>query len=244
MATWRDLCTDAAAEINLAAVGQDLDAADIALIFSRALDILDEWKAVRQMIFQVTRNLFATVAGTASYLIGPAATWNAPVRPEGIVAAGFVNTTVNPADPLETEMLPYTERQWAQVPIKTMQSTVCERYWYETSVDGSGFAKFFPYPVPSVAAQIALYLPIPLTDPATIDTTIVMPPAYKRAIRTELAIDICDPFEKVPSAVLIKKNRQAKRALTGANAKPGVLELPWRLLRRSGGYNILTNQGG
>lgn len=231
------------------AVGEDLDTDDEVLVFNRLLDILDQWKAVGQMVFQVTRNLFATVAGTASYLIGHGATWDVTSRPESIVAAGFVNTYINPTDPVETPMLPYTDAQWQRVPIKTLQSTICERYWYETSLtpdatEAYGFAKFYPYPVPSVAAQVALYLPTPLTDPATINTIALMPPAYRRALRTELAIDICDPFEKIPSATLIKKNRDAKKALTGANAKPGVLQLPSGLVRRTGGYNILTNQGG
>lgn len=225
------------------AAGEDLDDDDATLIFNRLLDILDQWKAVGQMVFQVTRNLFATVAGTASYTIGAGAVWNV-ARPIEIVAAGFVNTYINPTDPVETLMVPFTDAQWQRVPIKTLQSTICERYWYETTFTTPGYGKIYPYPVPSVVAQVALYLPIPLTDPADLATTILMPPAYKRALRTELAIDICDPFEKIPSATLIKKNRDAKKALTGANAKPGVLQLPSGLVRRTGGYNILTNQGG
>lgn len=231
-------------EINVVAAAEVLEPEDADLIFNRLLDILDEWKAVRANIFKTIRMTFATVAGTASYLVGPAATWDA-ARPEQIIAAGFVNTYVNPTAPLETPMTPFTDVQWARVAIKSLQSTVCDRYWYETSLDGSGFSKFYPYPVPSVAAQVALYLPTPLTDPTTIDDSVVMPPAMKRALRTTLAIDICDGFERNPSATLIQKNRNALRAMRQMNVKPGVLPMPTRLMRgpgRGSGYNILTNE--
>lgn len=234
-----DVATDALLELNIIANGETPKAAYLATCMRRYNMILDTWKAQLSMIYQLKRELLATVANQASYTIGPGGNWNI-ARPEVINGAGFVNTAVNPAQPLETPMSIYVDEEWQAIGLKTQTSTVPWSIWYETTFP---LGTIHVNPVPTVVAQVALYVPTPMTEAATLATVLYMPPGYRALSVYAVARDIASSFERTVSRDLNDKYKAALTVVKRGNAKPMKLWMPRRLTARGGGYNILTNQG-
>lgn len=236
-------------ELGVAAAGEPADPEDLALGQTRFNLVVDTWKADRLTIYQVLRNTFVVGASTASFTIGPGGTWNTPTRPLAIVRAGFVDTAVSASNPLETPIRVYTDEEWAAVGLKTMTSTLSFGLWYQTSFDSPlGLGKVFVYPILTRAGTIALYLPVAIDEVADdetgLATVILVPPGYRKALITSVAIDMADAFGIEPSATLVAKWKAAMKTIKRSNIKPATLRLPARLTRRArgGGYDILTNE--
>ncbi len=241
-------------ELGVGAAGEPIEPEDLASAQTRFNMVIDSWKAQRLMIHKVLRELFAVTSNTVSYTIGPSGVWNTPTMPLAIVRAGFVNTAVNPSTPLETPMHVYTDEEWASIGLKSMTSTISWGVWYRTDfttnagTPPSGTGTVFIYPICTMNARVALYLPVPIDEVADDETglltTIVVPPGYRKAIVTSIAMECADLFEIDPSPRLVSKWTLAMKVVKRSNSKPATLKLPRALTRRGrgGGYNILSNQ--
>src|SRR6516164_7443050 len=140
----------------------------------------DAWEADRLTIQPTLRKTFDLVANQASYTIGPGGNWD-DYRPEWIAAAGFVNTYVDPTNPLETPVDVYTDEVWARIALKTLTSTIVWGIWYERTYSApTGLGTVFVHPIITNIGKIALYYPVPMAnitqDAAGLATSVLMPP--------------------------------------------------------------------
>ncbi len=240
--TLRDFLNACLLKINVIDVGGNADDDDINLAQQELNDIIDLNKARQTMIFETKRAVYATAANVPSYKIGVGATWNG-FRPQKILRAGFVNTYTNPSQPLETAIHVYTDEEWAQIVLKTLTNSISWGLWYDTEFDSNGWGTINPYPVPSVAAEIALYVPTPMDELTDLDAPITFAPGYRKMLKCMTAVCLCTPFERVPSAQLVAELTAATRVVERSNAKAMSLQMPGPLVKRTGSqYNILTNQ--
>ncbi len=243
--TLRDFLNGALLKINVIDVGGNADDEDMNFAFDTLNDILDQNKARTSMMFELKRQLLNTVANQASYQVGAGAEWNIS-RPQKILRAGFVNTYLNPTDPLETPMHVFTDEEWSQVALKSLTNSVCWALWYESNfTDPDGYAHAYPYPVPSVAAKVALYVPTPMGEQTDLDATISFAPGYRKYLKCAVAVCACESFEREPGPILLRELSEATKIVERANAKPMSLRMPRMLVRRmnrGGGFNILTDQ--
>lgn len=240
--------SEALHELGVSALGEPDQPEYVAIGQTRVNWVLDAWKVDRLMIFQVLRQLYTLTPTTASYTIGPGATWEIATRPLAIVRAGFVNTAVNPSEPLETPIHVYTDEEWAAIGLKTLTSTIVWGIWYETSwklTAPVGSGKIFVYPILTSTAQIALYLPVAMDEVADdengLAVVMYMPPGYRRAFVTSMAMEMADAMRIEPKPSLVAKWKLAMKTVKKSNIKPMILRLPIGLMRRRN-YNILTNQ--
>ena len=247
MATAQELIIGGLRELGVGAAGEPVDGEYLFYGLTVFNDLIDAMKANRLSVFELRRRTFNLIANTASYAIGPNATWDMDSgRPEVIVRAGFSNTVASADDPIETKVRVYTDEEWAAIGLKTLTSTIVWGLWYQTGVaDGT----VYPYPIPSasVTAGMVLYLPEPLAEVAEDDdglaTEVVVPPGYRRMFRTNLALEMADYFGIEPSGNLLKRANNSMRAVQKANIKPALLRLPRGLInRKRGRFNLLSNQ--
>lgn len=251
--TQQKMLETALVDIGVAADGEPVEPEYLTRGQVRFNMLVDDFKTERLLIYQVLRSVFTAAGSQASYAIGPGATWDVPTRPLAIVRAGFVNTTVNPVESLETPMRVYTDEEWADIRLKTLTSTIAWGLWYETSYKQTapiGSGRVFIYPILTSAGQVALYLPQAIDelseDETGLATTVYVPPGYRRGFVTSLSMDLCDSFEIDPKPSLVTKWKLAMKRIKRSNTKAATLRLPAALTRRGrrggGGYNILNNQ--
>jgi hypothetical protein len=78
------------------------------------------------------------------------------------------------------------------------------------------------YPNPSMGGECHLWVDTPLGDLQTVNAPINFPIGYSRAIKTNLAIELCAELGKTPSRTLIQRAQESKAAIKSLNAVPGV----------------------
>lgn len=238
-------------ELGIATDGEPVQPEDLALGLVRFNLMIDSWRARRLMIYQTLRQEFNVVPNQRSFTIGPGGDWNTQ-RPLAIAAAGFVNTAVDPTQPLETPIRIYTDEEWASIGLKTLTSTIVWGLWFETEYTQTapvGLARIFPYPILTNSGTIALYLPIAIEEVADdengLATLILLPPGYRDAMIKYLATDMAAAYNITLDQVTMGKMLRAMKVIERANIKPMTLRIPSALTLAQGrrnGYNILTNQ--
>lgn len=239
-----DIITRSLQKLGIGSAGEPIDTDDLVYCLSCFNILLDALAADRLTIYETKRDVYDLVAGTASYTIGDGAVWDG-FRPMNIVRAGFINTSVNPINPMETPMRVYTDEEWASIVLKTLTNNICYGLWYQTGVP---YGTIFPYPIPTVANEVALYVPTPLGEVAEdadgLNTDVVVPKGWRKMLITNLALEVADAFEKTPSALLIRQATTSLNMIKKQNSKPMVLAMPAGLIRQGRGrrFNILTNE--
>lgn len=192
-----ELLTESSIMCGSLAQGEDLGPAEGAYALSKLNQMVDMWATDRLSIYRAQRaGPFAMVSGTQSYAIGTGAAWNV-ARPLWIDGAGMIQTTVSPNVELVMQIL--TKRLWQQIGVKTVQSTLPRSLWYDhTYPTGT----IYLYPVPSYANQVVLYLPIAVTEFAGLTDTISLPPGYRMALVSNLAVLLAMGIRNLDQAVL------------------------------------------
>lgn len=248
--TVKDVITHVLRELNVIDYNETAEGPNAFFVLSKLVLMADLWQADRLTIQANRRKVFDLVANQASYTIGDGGDFD-DYRPEFIADAGFINTYVNPTQPLETPVTIYTDEEWARIALKTLTSTIVWGMWYEKTFDdatvGLGLGTIFVHPIITNIGKLALYYPIPWANvtinTAGLNTTLTLPPGYLNAIVYNLALECAAGFEKVPSADIVKKAATALTIVKRANIEPMIASIPKRLLRRvRRGYNILTNE--
>lgn len=245
--TVKDIITHVLREINVIDYNETASGPNAYFVLSRLVLLADAWQADRMTIQATERKVFDLVANQASYTWGVGGNWNA-YAPERVAAAGFINTFVNPTNPLETPVDIYPDEIWARIALKTLTSTIVWGIWIErTYSNTTSLRTVFVHPIITNIGKMALYYPIPWNnvtiDDAGLNTTLVLPPGYFQAIIDNLVVNSADAFEKIPTALQIEKAKNSLRVIKRSNVLPAIARLPKRLMRRvRRGYNILVNQ--
>ena len=264
--TLEQLSIAACKELGIGAAGEPIQSEDLLDVAYKFNLVVDTWKAQRLMIYQTLRLTFTITPNTPSVTIGPGGVFGTSLegvvlntQPQAIVRAGFVNTYVNPQQPLETPIHVYSDEEWASIGLKSLTSTIQWGVWYETTYGASannaasfatGCGTLWFFPILTTGGTIALYLPVAIDEVAepleeNLAQTIYCPPGYRKALIMSMAMEAADIFDMVPSANLIRKFNSAMKVVKRSNSKMAVLRIPQALSRRGlkgGGFNILTNQ--
>lgn len=227
---------------GLLAQGEELPAAEVEYGLSRLNDMIDIWSIDRLAIPRRERlGPYPLVVGTSSYLIGPGVTWDAAVRPMWIDAAGLIDVLVG--DDLELPMKILTIKEYARIPIKTLRSTLPRSLFYDkTYLNGAGTINI--YPTPDEANQIVIYAPIAVQEFINTTDTLALPPGYRMAIISNLAVLLVLGTDDVDSAVASLANASYAAIKSGnveAHMDPMVCD-NGMLFRGSGHFNWLTGE--
>jgi hypothetical protein len=94
------------------------------------------------------------------------------------------------------------------------------------------------YPVPSKALQWHIISVTELTQPATLATTLVVPPGYLRAFRFNLASEIAAEFGVEPPPQVQRIAMSSKRNLKRINNPDDVMSLPYSIVATRQRFNI------
>ena len=195
-----ELITEAAIMAGIAAIGETLDGGTADYGLSKLNQMVDMWAADRLAIYRTQRvSGLNLVSGTASYTIGAGATWNV-ARPSWIDGAGVI---VDPSAtyPVELAIEVFTNKQWQEIPSKTIQSALPMGIWYDRTFT-TEFGTIYVYPILNTSTpDIVLYLPIAVTEFDDLVTDIVLPPGYRMAMVSNLSVLMCAGLREVPGAV-------------------------------------------
>jgi len=232
MGTARDRITRMMRLIGAIAQGQTPSAPEIADGITAMNGMFGQWSADGFVIPNAVREEFSLVSGTASYTMGPSATFNTS-RPTNIVRATIEIQDANPYETAPVDII--TVEDYADISNKATAGTPTKLYVEHTATQ----ITLYLWPVPDAANKIALYSEKPLTLITDASDNVTLPPGYDDLIDFNGAVRLAPEYGKAVSAEVASIAQSTLETIQRKNLKPQTLSVDAALL---GGkrYNIYT----
>lgn len=234
-----DLITDALEWIGSYAPGETISDPDAERCLSKLNDMLDQWSNESLSCYAYSQQSGTLIPGQQAYTIGTSGGANFPItRPlklmSGPGAAYTIDTNGN-----KYQMSVVTIEEWQLIANSTnlSQSNFPDTLFYDPQFP-LGILNFNPYPnIGYVAHWTSL---LQLTDFTSLASVVTLPPGYKDALQTNLAIKIWPYFkEGMPDAWRVQEAKDAKGTVKRTNMRPTPATYDAALLSRSGNvYSI------
>lgn len=194
-------------------------------------DILENWDTEPMSVWGRSNDVVATVAGQATYTVGPGGNFNID-RPQSVDGA-FV--TFQGAD---FGLQVVGQLEFNQVILKSQQSVI--PYWllYITEFP---LGLITLWPVPQQVISLTLTTPRLLTQIPTTSTAINYPPGALKALRYALALELATEFGAPVDQALVALGADAKADYKRANKQPVRAQYDGAFIGGGGGaFNWIT----
>lgn len=214
--TVRDLCNEAAEEVNVKQAGESLSADDADVFLRLFRRLLNLWNANRNAVYATSFLSFTIVPPVDPAIpitIGPTGDWVTDLRPVSIDGAALVLTPSNPA--VNTPINIRDANWWQDQSVPTLTSTIPTDLYYQPDwPDG----KCFFWPVPTTAYDVQLMLRVLLDETVTLTSDFSLPQGYHQAMVLTLAEMSVRPFGVPPDRVqTLASDASRARALIFGN---------------------------
>jgi hypothetical protein len=235
MGTVRDLITGSMRLIGAVATGETPAASELQDAFSALNDMIDSWSNEGFLIYNNVIESFPLVPGQSAYTIGTGGNFNT-VRPMKIQTATL---QVQQTPVLELPMKIVNQDEWAAITIKSTTSSI--PMWLFD--DGNFPLKtLHVWPVPTVANYIGLYSWKQLSEFASVNATISLPPGYNKMLRFGLALEISPEYGKSLDPDIVTQFVDARASVKRMNITPNYLKVDDALMSNRNGFNWLTGE--
>jgi hypothetical protein len=207
--TVQDFLISALRLINVGAAGETPGTGELADALSAFNDLLSAWNADHRTIYTVVNRTHTLTAGVESYTMGTGGAINAP-RPIKIESAGITHL-----NGLRTPVEPIGSQDYAVIPEKTARSRQPLQIYNDNDYP---LATLYLWPAPAGAVTLDLNAWEELTGPLALADTLALPPAYNRALRYNLAVDLAAEWGKSVAAEVGAIAKESKADLFALNA--------------------------
>lgn len=214
MSTVRDLIKGSLRLIGAIAVGETPSAEEQTDALSVLNDMIDSWGLENLLIFSKVKESFSLSGSTQDYTMGSGGTFNT-ARPNRIEAANILDGTA------EIPMAILTFEQWSQVSPKTLQSALPSHIYPDYT---NPLVTISVWPIPDSAKPLVLYSWKPLSQFASADDVLSLPPGYAKALRYNLAIELGPEYGKPLNDVVVQIAADAKENIKRMNVRPYYLQ--------------------
>ncbi len=188
-------------------------------------DILENWDTEPLSLWQTANFTGPTVAGQATYTIGPAGNFNT-TRPSQIHDAYITFSGV------DFDVAVVGQIEYNDISLKTQQQPIAEKLLY---INDFPLGLITLWPVPSQILNLTMTFDRLLTQLADTATTINYPPGAAKALRYVLAIELATEFGSPIDPVLAALAADAKADYKRSNKQPVKARYDTALLG-NGGY--------
>lgn len=235
MATILDLITRSLRDIGAIGISEvptSEEAQDALLMLN---DMLDTWSTEKLIVFNTAPQVFTYATFKSTYTIGPGGDFDT-VRPVRIQNAYNRQNQAQPADfPI---YVTGNYEEYSDIITKTTQSSLVTVLYYDGNYP---LQNLYLWPVPNSGDySLVLWTWSPITDFDSIASVISLPPGYSRALRSNLSIELCSSYGKVPSQTLVNTAIESKAQLKRLNNVLPMMSFDSSLTRRGKVFNWLN----
>lgn len=198
---------------------------------------LDAWRADNLTIAVTSRVTYTLPSGTQTVTIGDGGTIDT-IRPTSFVGINYI---VPGSDPeVEVPLGELDDEAYTAKSLKTLTSSLPTEFYFNPTTP-LGTLWFWPEVTQNV--DLALYLPLGVAEPTTLNSTMVGPAGYQEAFMLQLAMRLCRPFGKAITQDLRDDAVAAFAVMTRPNNQPPLLSVDAALVPRGAGYNVYSDEG-
>lgn len=230
--TARDLITASLRLIGAIAPGESMEAAEATDGLAALNMLVDSLSAAGQMVNAVTTESAITLTpGDATYTLGTSG--DITTRPMSIVAA-LIRDGSN-----DYPVKIITAEEYAAKGDKSAQVTYPEALYDDGAYPTRTITL---YPTPASAKSLILYTSRPLTQIATLDTSISLPQGYERMLKYNLAIDLAPEYGKTVSQEIAAIAMQTRDDLERQNVRVPKSRADEALLQFAGAFDFTRGE--
>jgi hypothetical protein len=219
--------------IGQLAEGETPSAATSADALTALNQMLDSWSAERLSVFSTQDQVFTWPASTKSRTIGPTGNFVGN-RPVLLDDATYFR---DPSNNISFGIKIINQQQYDGIAVKTVTSTYPQVIWVNMDMPNMDM---YIYPVPTKALEWHFISVTELVEPATLATTLVVPPGYLRCFRFNLAAEIAAEFGVEPPPQVQRIAMSSKRNIKRINNPDDVMSLPYSIVATRQRFNIYS----
>lgn len=177
--------------------------------------MLDTWGAKRLLVYAIQILQYTFVPAQNIYTIGPGGDFSTGTaeRPEKIERANLILNDNEPDIRRPIEIL--TFERWSEIKAQDVTTDIPLAIYPDKAFP---LGNLYVYPVPDKAYPFELYVWQQLSQIASVNATITLPPAYAEAIKYNLAIRLSLEWGKPLKPGVAVLAQQALAALESQNA--------------------------
>ena len=195
--------------------------------------MLDSWSAERLSVFSTQDQVFTWPASTKSRTIGPTGDFVGN-RPVLLDDSTYFR---DPSNNISFGIKIINQQQYDGIAVKTVTSTYPQVIWLNMDMPNMDM---YIYPVPTKALEWHFISVTELVEPATLATTLVVPPGYLRCFRFNLACEIAAEFGVEPPPQVQRIAMSSKRNIKRINNPDDVMSLPYSIVATRQRFNIYS----
>lgn len=235
--TGRDLVTASLRLIGAVAPGETIATNEAVDGLASVNRMIGSWSNEALMVYSRVNEEFDLVAGTQSYTIGTGGTFSTirPLEVEQIkLKVGSGSTAI------EYPIRILSQAEWASITQKGVSSNIVTDAYLEGTYP---LETIHLFPNPSSAYKLIIWSLKQLSEIATLDSDISLPPGYEEALVYNAAIRLASEYGRTPNELVFNIAGDSKAALKRTNHKPAYLRAddalitPARFNIRTGDYN-------
>lgn len=225
MATATEIVEQALGWLGVLSAGETLGADDAELCRGLLNTMLDAWNLPSLTLYATTDATATLGAGSTSLTIGPAMQL-AVTRPVGIAAGSWVR-----CQGIDYPLEEIGEPEYNRIALKSLGGFVPSRFFYDP---GASTGTVYYWPSPSTSVVVHHPVLTQFAEFADLTTDYVLPQGYKKAIVTNLAVEVAPHYDQPVSPMLANAAANSLRLVKRSNHKvpqmdvgsaiPGVLE--------------------
>lgn len=195
--------------------------------------MIDSWSAERLSVYTTQDQTFTWPANTVSRTLGPSGNFvgNRPVQLDD--STYFLDATTGISYGIKI----INQQQYNGIAVKTVTSTYPQVIWLNPDVPDM---EMFIYPVPTRALEWHFVSVTEITQPATLGTTLVLPPGYLRAMQYGLAVELASEFGVAPPQNVARIAMASKRVIKRVNNPDDLMSLPYSIVGTRQRFNIFA----
>ena len=220
--------------IGQLAEGETPSAATSADALTAMNQMLDSWSSERLSVFSTQDQTFTWTQGLRSQTLGPTGDFVGN-RPVLLDDATYFR---DPSNNISFGIKIINQQQYDGIAVKTVTSTYPQVLWINMDMPN---VSMYIYPVPTKALEWHFISVTELTEPATLATTLVVPPGYLRAFRFNLAAEIAAEFGVEPPPQVQRIAMSSKRNIKRINNPDDVMSLPYSIVATRQRFNIYSS---
>jgi len=193
--------------------------------------MLDSWSSERLSVFSTQDQVFTWTQGLISRTLGPTGDFVGN-RPVLLDDATYFR---DPSNNISFGIKIINQQQYDGIAVKTVTSTYPQVLWINMDMPN---VSMYIYPVPTKALEWHFISVTELVEPATLATSLIIPPGYLRAFRFNLACEIAAEFGVEPPPSVQRIAMSSKRNIKRINNPDDVMSLPYSIVATRQRFNI------
>jgi len=195
--------------------------------------MLDSWNTERLSVFSTQDQVFNWPTSTISRTLGPTGDFvgNRPILLDD--ATYFRDPSTNVSFGIKL----INQQQYDGIAVKTVTSTYPQVLWLNMTYPN---IEMYIYPVPTRLLEWHFISVEELTQPATLNTNLAIPPGYLRAFTYNLAMEIAPEFGVEPSPQVQRIAMTSKRNIKRINNPEDIMSLPYSLVATRQRFNVYS----